>query len=187
MVDSIKELEAEEKQAIEDALKAVASHEAPTRTTSHPTWQDDRGMNDRIKKLRHQSETTQPYVDMWLYDIKTLDNEKHKKYIGQPNDQILRNFEFLAANGAPINLRIPVVHPVNDDDESIAAIRDYVKSTAGFTPVNLLPYHTTGSSKYVKLGRPYLAKDLEVPSAERMEHLKDMFLQAGFTDVSIGG
>lgn len=128
-----------------------------------------------------------PYVDMWLYDIKTLDVEKHKKYIGQSNDMILRNFEFLAHNGAPINLRIPVVHPVNDDDESIAAIVAYVKDVAGTVPVNLLPYHTTGSSKYVKMARPYLAENLEVPSDERMEHLKSLFVQAGFTDVSIGG
>lgn len=128
-----------------------------------------------------------PYVDMWLYDIKTLDEEKHKKYVGQSNDMILRNFEFLAQNGAPINVRIPVVHPVNDDDDSIADIISYLKEKAGITPVNLLPYHTTGSSKYVKLGRPYLAEKLEVPGQERMEHLKDMFVRAGFTDVSIGG
>ena len=128
-----------------------------------------------------------PYVDMWLYDIKTLDDAKHRAYIGQPNGQILRNFEFLAHNGAPINLRIPVVHPVNDDDESIAAIIGYVRDVAGSIPVNLLPYHTTGSSKYVRLGRPYPARDLEVPSAERMEHLKDMFSKAGFSDVTIGG
>ena len=79
MVDSIKELEAEEKKAIEDALAAVSSHEAPTRTTSHPTWQDDRGMNDRIKKLRHQSETTQPYVDM---ERALIETETYKRYEG---------------------------------------------------------------------------------------------------------
>ena len=87
MVDSIKELEAEEKQAIEDALKAVASHEAPTRTTSHPTWQDDRGMNDRIKKLRHQSETTQPYVDM---ERALIETETYKRYEGAVSTPELR-------------------------------------------------------------------------------------------------
>ena len=50
--------------AIDAALAAVRSHAAPTRETSHPTWQDDPGMNDRVKKLRHQSETTQPYLDL---------------------------------------------------------------------------------------------------------------------------
>lgn len=128
-----------------------------------------------------------PYVDMWLYDIKTLDEEKHRKYIGRPNGEILRNLEFLAKNGAPINIRIPVVNSVNDDDKSIQDIIDYLLEHVGMTPVNLLPYHTTGSSKYSKLGRPYLARDLEVPSPERMDHLKDLFVQAGYSDVSIGG
>ena len=128
-----------------------------------------------------------PFVDMWLYDVKTLDEEKHKKYIGQSNDVILRNLEFLAQNGAHINIRIPTVHPVNDDDESMMATINYLKEKVGITPVNLLPYHTTGSSKYTRLGRPYPAKDLEVPSDERMEHLKQMFLDNGYTDVNIGG
>ena len=51
-------------EAIEQALAAVAEPPAPTRQTSHSSWQDDRGMNDRVKRLRHQSETTQPYLDM---------------------------------------------------------------------------------------------------------------------------
>ena len=63
-MENIKDLESAEFAAIEEALKAVSSHAAPMRETSHATWQEDRGMNDRIKMLRHQSETTQPYIDM---------------------------------------------------------------------------------------------------------------------------
>lgn len=128
-----------------------------------------------------------PYVDTWLYDIKMIDEEKHIKYIGRSNDVILRNLEFLAHNGASLNIRIPTIGTVNDDDESMLAVIEYLKSHVGMPPVNLLPYHTTGSSKYTRLGRPYLACDLQVPSEERMEHLKDLFLQHGFDNVQIGG
>lgn len=128
-----------------------------------------------------------PYVDTWLYDVKTLDDEKHRKYIGQSNKVILRNLEFLAQNGAHINIRIPTVAGVNDDDESMTAIIDYLKEKVGITPVNLLPYHSIGSSKYTRLGRPYLAEEMEPPSEERMEQLKGMFLASGYTDVNIGG
>ena len=116
-----------------------------------------------------------------------IDEERHIKYIGRSNDVILRNLEFLAHNGASLNIRIPTIGTVNDDDESMLAIIEYLKSHVGMPPVNLLPYHTTGSSKYTRLGRPYLAHDLQVPSEERMEHLKNLFLQHGFDNVQIGG
>ena len=84
-MESIKELESEETAAIEQALAAVRSHTvAPTRTTSHPTWQDDRGMNDRIKKLRHQSETTQPYIDMERALIETATYLRYEGPVSTP-------------------------------------------------------------------------------------------------------
>ena len=128
-----------------------------------------------------------PYVDTWLYDIKLLDRERHERYIGRPNDLILQNLELLAHSGAPINIRIPTVGTVNDDDASMEAIVAYLKAHVGTPPVNLLPYHTTGSSKYTRLGRTYLAHGLTVPSSERMEHLKRLFERNGFAAVSIGG
>lgn len=128
-----------------------------------------------------------PFVKMWLFDIKIVDEEKHKKYIGRSNDVIFNNLEFLAANGAPINIRVPTVGGVNDDDESQLAIIGYLKAHVGIVPVNLLPYHTTGSSKYTRLGRPYLAKDLTVPTQETMEHLVALYNEHGFSNVQIGG
>ena len=57
-----REVEADTQRAIDEALRAVRSHQAPTRETSHATWQDDRGMNERVTQLRHVSATTQPYI-----------------------------------------------------------------------------------------------------------------------------
>ena len=76
-MENVKELELAEFAAIEEALKAVSSHAAPTRETSHATWQEDRGMNDRVKMLRHQSETTQPYIDM---ERALIETETYKRY-----------------------------------------------------------------------------------------------------------
>lgn len=128
-----------------------------------------------------------PYVDTFLYDIKTLNDEVHKKYMGQSNKLILSNLEFLARNGANINIRIPTIKGVNSDEESMQNIIDYLLKTTGVVRVNLLPYHNTGSSKYERLGREYLGAHLEVPTSEEMEELKDMFAKAGFNDVKIGG
>ena len=128
-----------------------------------------------------------PYVDTFLYDIKTLDDEVHQKYMGKSNDLILRNLEFLADNNANINIRIQVVEHVNSDEETMMDIIKYLKERIGIVKVNLLPYHNTGSSKYEKLGREYPAKDLKVPSKEHMEKLKVLFEEHGFKQVKIGG
>lgn len=128
-----------------------------------------------------------PYVDTFLYDIKTMDDEVHQKYMGKSNAKILSNLEFIALRGANINIRIPVVEPVNSDEKSITDMIEYLKEKIGIVKVNLLPYHSTGSSKYDKLNRPYFAQDLQVPSEEHMEALKQLFLKNGFKQVKIGG
>ena len=60
-----------------------------------------------------------PYVHTWLYDIKVMDEEKHRKYIGMGNKVILDNLKGIASEGARIYIRIPTVKEVNGDPESL--------------------------------------------------------------------
>ena len=129
-----------------------------------------------------------PYVDTWLYDIKVMDDELHRKYIGMSNKLILDNLVKISRSGARIYIRIPTIKEVNGNWESMAAIMDFLKEN-DIRPaqVNLLPYHSTGSHKYGKLGREYQAAGLTVPSDEEMEDFVRMWNEAGFTNVKIGG
>ena len=129
-----------------------------------------------------------PYVHTWLYDIKVIDNEKHKKYIGMGNSRILSNLTELAKSGARIYIRIPVVSEVNGDRGSMKDIMDFLNEN-GIRPaqVNLLPYHSTGSHKYGKLGRKYGAEDLTAPSDEEMKSFVTQWENEGFTNIRIGG
>ena len=129
-----------------------------------------------------------PYVSTWLYDIKVMDDEKHKKYIGMSNRLILDNLRTIAAAGARIYIRVPVIREVNGDSESMKEIIDFLKDNNIRPPqVNLLPYHSTGSHKYGKLGRKYQAEDFTVPSDEEMESFVRQWNEAGFSNVKIGG
>lgn len=128
-----------------------------------------------------------PYVDTFLYDIKLMDDEKHKKYMGQSNAQIFANLKYISDQGARIYIRIPVIGGVNDTDEEIDAIIAYLKEHISVAQVNLLPYHDIASSKYERLGMEYKGKDFTVPSNERMEELKNRFQQSGFANTKIGG
>lgn len=129
-----------------------------------------------------------PYVETFLYDIKTMDNEIHKKYIGAGNELILSNLEKLSKAGARIYIRIPTIKEVNGTDESMKDTIDYLHDkNIHVAQVNLLPYHNTGSSKYEKIGKVYEGMDLHAPSKEEMEHFTGLFKEAGFHNVKIGG
>ena len=120
-----------------------------------------------------------PYVDIWLYDIKVMDEEKHRRYMGMGNKLILENLTRLAAAGGKIYIRIPVVR---------AEIIDFLRAN-NIRPlqVNLLPYHSTGSHKYGKLGMEYTGQTLTAPDDEAMQGFVKQWNEAGFGNVKIGG
>jgi len=129
-----------------------------------------------------------PYVDTFLYDIKLMDPDEHKRFVGTGNRLILDNLIRLNADGAKIDIRIPTINGVN-------AREDFMQDVIGFlldnhiqvTEVNLLPYHDIGKSKYAHLDRAYAEEILKVPSGERMELFQKMFIKSGFANTKIGG
>ena len=124
-------------------------------------------------------------VDLFLYDIKLMDNELHKKYVGTDNGIILENLIKLSERGANINLRIPVISGINDDNETMESIIKFIENT-NISDVNLLPYHDIAKNKYGKLGKEYKVDLMSRPSEERMEEIKKMFEKNGYK-VKIGG
>lgn len=129
-----------------------------------------------------------PYVNTFLYDVKVMDPELHKKYMGTENKLILENLIRLSQDGARIYIRIPTIKEVNGNEENmketIAFLKQHDIHPAG---VNLLPYHDTGSGKYAKLDMEYKGTDLHAPDKEEMEALAALFVNAGFTNTKIGG
>ena len=114
-----------------------------------------------------------PYVDLFLYDIKTLDNEKHRRYTGASNERILDNLKRLLSSGKAVIVRIPVIPAINATAEDMRKIRDFLDENGG-APVELLPYHRLGENKYRALGM--LPKKFDVPTDETMRELKKIFI-----------
>lgn len=129
-----------------------------------------------------------PYIDTILYDIKAMDNEVHKKFVGVDNTLILENLKKLSDDHARIYIRIPTIGGVNADDASMKAIIEWlVSNKIKVAKVNLLPYHNTGSSKYGRLEVAYDGIELATPTNEEMEHFVTLFKEAGFLNTKIGG
>ena len=129
-----------------------------------------------------------PYVDTFLYDIKTLDPALHQKYIGGGNVLILQNLIKLNAAGAKVYIRIPVIREVNGNDRSIKEIIAFLQENQ-IRPacINLLPYHNTGMAKYEHLGMNYPGAGFTAPDKDEMECFAGLFRNAGFSPVKIGG
>lgn len=127
-----------------------------------------------------------PHTDLFLYDLKVMDPEKHLKYTGVRNELILSNLRALAASGARIFIRIPVIPDINDDLENMAATADYLKTLEGAFQVNLLPYHDFGKSKYTNLNSLYKLAEILPPEEEKMNQIQELFCKVGI-EARIGG
>lgn len=126
-------------------------------------------------------------TDLFLYDLKLMDSEKHRRWIGVPNEKILENLKILSATGARIFIRIPLIGGVNDDAENMEATAQFVASLSGEKkPVSLLPYHKIAQTKYQKLGRPDDFQLLQEPTKEAQARAVSIFQQHGL-DAIIGG
>ncbi|RKD25480.1 pyruvate formate lyase activating enzyme [Caminicella sporogenes DSM 14501] len=124
-------------------------------------------------------------TDLFLYDLKVMNDEKHKKYTGVSNKTILENLKKLSSIHPNIWIRVPLIEGVNCDEENIQSMIDFLKPL-NIQQVNLLPYHNTGMDKYTRLNREYKAVSFGIPSDERMNQIKASFEAYGIY-TKIGG
>ncbi len=112
-----------------------------------------------------------PYTDLFLYDIKHMDSEMHKKYTGAGNSLILSNLARLFELGANIHIRIPIIPDINDSEENILAVKNFLSP---YSPekIELLPYHILGEGKYDALSKP--VKRFRVPKKEELDRLYEL-------------
>jgi pyruvate formate lyase activating enzyme len=129
-----------------------------------------------------------PFTDLFLFDIKHLDDSKHIEYTGVTNFGILDNLQLILKSGTNIMVRIPVIPGKNDDAGNITSLRDLLSDLKceNLKRINLLPFHRIGASKYKRFNIPYRMNDTEQPSPERMRELKEFFAETGIK-VKIGG
>jgi pyruvate formate lyase activating enzyme len=126
------------------------------------------------------------HTDLFLYDLKLVDDDLHLRHTGISNKQILQNLELLVGKNAQLIIRIPLVPGVNDDDRQIDSMINYLTMLPGIQNIDILPFHHFARSKYERFNRENRMKDIQPPSHTRLEELKTRFASAGFT-TKIGG
>lgn len=112
-----------------------------------------------------------PLVDLFLYDIKLINDNKHIKYTGISNKDILANLIELSKRKFKIIIRIPIIPSINDDKDELDLFGKFIQPL-NVEKVELLPFHTIGENKYSKLKKLNRMKDIQPPTRELMNEIK---------------
>jgi len=127
------------------------------------------------------------YVDLFLYDLKLLDDEEHQKYIGVSNRVINKNLITLVekGRGKDVILRFPVIPRITDTEKNVNELLSFVSCLKGINEIDILPFHDI-SEKYSRLGKEYKMKVHTAPSEEKLGYIKEKLEGIGLY-VKIGG
>jgi pyruvate formate lyase activating enzyme len=125
-------------------------------------------------------------VDLFLFDVKLVDDSRHRALTGLPAAPILDNLRSLAAVHRNVWIRVPVVPGHTDAEVDVAATAALAAGLPGVRRVSLLPYHRTGTQKLRRLGRTSPLDALAPPSPARLDTLAALFRERGLA-VEIGG
>ena len=129
-------------------------------------------------------EKTLPVADLYLYDLKHMDSDLHRRVIGVPNEVILENARKLAENGGKLQVRIPVIPQFNDSKENIRKTGEFCLELEKLTPgtitmIQLLPYHNLGVMKWQRIQDNIPIMEAVPPTDEYMHELKDLLEEMG--------
>lgn len=108
-------------------------------------------------------------TDLFLYDLKLMDDARHHEYTGVSNRLIISNLKRLSAAGENIIVRIPLIPGVNDDEQNLKLTQRFLVNLPNLAGVEVLPYHDIAQAKYAALDLAYRLPELISPSAERVE------------------
>ncbi len=118
-----------------------------------------------------------PYIKTMMFDIKSMDNDKHKKFTGHSNKQILENLKRAKENFPKLKVRVrtPIIPGFNDTEKDVLDIINFISNLPGDKcEYEALPYHRMGQPKYENLGREYPLADLHKLDDKTFSKIKSL-------------
>lgn len=110
--------------------------------------------------------------DLFLLDIKHIDDAQHQTLTGHTNQNILALARYLDQKQIPLWIRHVYLPNHYGDDIYLMRLHEFIHSLSNVKRVEVLPYHTMGIYKWQKLGLTYTLETLNPPDAKQVEHAK---------------
>lgn len=114
------------------------------------------------------------YTDLVILDIKAIDRKNYEEITFRKMDMFNYFIERLKINNNKLWLRQVIMPGVNDNEEYILKLKEYIKQFNNVEKVELLPYHTLGLEKYKKLNIDYKLSNMEPMDKERCKELEEL-------------
>ncbi|MBS1205649.1 MAG: pyruvate formate lyase-activating protein [Proteobacteria bacterium] len=122
-----------------------------------------------------------PYVDLFLADLKHVDDAVFRQWTGGSARRVLDNLRRLAQAGKKMTIRVPLIPGFNADEASIKTITTFAADELNVSDIHFLPYHTLGMNKYHLLGEPYTAPEKPLDAPQLLAFAEDFARQKGLT------
>jgi pyruvate formate lyase activating enzyme len=117
-------------------------------------------------------------ADLWLFDLKLMDDSRHLEFTGVSNELALHNLELLARSRKDIIIRFPLIPGITDDEMNLLAITNVMKRL-GLSRIDILPYHSIAKEKYHRFSKIYLLEEISEPAVSEVEKVRAYFLETG--------
>jgi len=119
-------------------------------------------------------------ADLFLYDLKIMDEVEHRKYTGDSNLNVLTNLENLAKKKKSVLIRFPLIPGITDTPANIQGIASFIRDLKSFKDVEILPFHKLAAHKYKKIKKPIRLQDgIAPPSADKIVEAAKIFNSYG--------
>ena len=135
-------------------------------TSGNPFTMD----KDYLEKFSRLMDVT----DLFILDLKEIDEIKHKSLTGQSGQNILDMATYLSDHNKPMWIRHVLVPGLTDDEEGLKELRKFIDTLHTVDRVEILPYHTLGLFKWENLDIPYPLKDIPTPTDEEVQRAKQL-------------
>ncbi len=186
------------KEALKDRVIFDNSGGGVTFSGGEPLMQPD-FIEEALKSLNHEAvhtaidtsgytpwpilEQIAAYADLFLYDLKLINDLGSRKYTGNSSRLAIDNLKRLVEDGARIRVRMPVIPTYTDHDSNIDAVAELLIKCS-IEELELIPYHNYGTAKYSRLDLEYRPGAIEIPTSEILGRIKDRFRTRGIKILS---
>ena len=114
------------------------------------------------------------YTDLFMLDIKHMDDAAHRKLTGQTNQNILEMAAYLSDHGKAMWIRHVLVPGITTEEDELYRLRSFLDTLKTVERVEVLPYHTLGVFKWKELGIPYQLEGVDPPAKEQIDRAKEI-------------
>ena len=119
-------------------------------------------------------------VDLWLFDLKLMDDIKHVEYTGVSNELALKNLDTIARTGREIIIRFPLIPGITDEEDNLSKVANHMRKL-NLERIDILSYHCIARDKYRRMGKVFLLDGLKEPSVAKVEEVKEYFIKKGLS------